>query len=190
MNKTILIIAAVLVTFASLPADAASHRRHQPQSVKVLPKNHHVITHRNRSYYVDQGRWFRRGNGGYVGIVAPIGAIVATLPGGYLSFGIGLNRYFYAAGTYYRHGPEGYAVVQKPNEAEAVLASSGSDKLVIYPAGQQSAEQTKQDRYECHSWAANDSGYDPSLPDSDPAYRSDYQRAMSACLEARNYVVK
>lgn len=41
----------------------------------------------------------------------------------------------------------------------------GSSQPVIYPAKGQSAKQQDQDRYECHSWAREQSdGYDPTQP--------------------------
>ncbi len=45
-------------------------------------------------------------------------------------------------------------------------------------------------QYECHEWVALESGFDPTASESDPLLRADYQRSMSACLEARDYVVK
>lgn len=102
---------------------------------------------------------------------------------------MGINRYFYFEGTYYRHVDNGYEVVEQPEDAE-VLASYGSDKLIIYPAADQSDELRDQDRYECHVWANEETGFDPTDSNSDPVLRADYRRAMTACLEARNYIVK
>ena len=36
--------------------------------------------------------------------------------------------------------------------------------LIIYPSKGQSAQQQSQDRYECHTWAVQQTGYDPSNP--------------------------
>lgn len=35
--------------------------------------------------------------------------------------------------------------------------------LYVYPAGDQTAEQTQKDRYDCYLWASRESGYDPAL---------------------------
>ena len=35
-------------------------------------------------------------------------------------------------------------------------------ELIVYPAHGQSAEQTDRDRYECHTWAVRQTGFDPS----------------------------
>lgn len=37
-------------------------------------------------------------------------------------------------------------------------------QLIIYPSQGQSQEQQDKDRYECHVWAVQQSGYDPSNP--------------------------
>jgi len=41
--------------------------------------------------------------------------------------------------------------------------------LYVYPANGQSPEQLERDRYECHIWAVQQTGVDPSRPDA-PAY--------------------
>ncbi len=183
-------IVLVLIIFVGgvASADASANRRGHHR-IDHLPKGHYAVTHSNKSYFFNAGRWYRHDGRAYISIVAPIGARVSTLPRGYLSFGIGLNRYFYLGGTYYRQIPSGYEVIEKPAEAEKVLATTGSDRLVIYPAGGQPPEQVKRDRYECHVWSAQETGYDPSSADADPAYRSDYNRGLGACLTARSYVV-
>jgi hypothetical protein len=63
-------------------------------------------------------------------------------------------------------------------------------RLFIYPAAGQSKEQTADDRYECHVWAADRSGYDPTLGGGKASDAADYQRAFVACMEGRHYVVK
>jgi len=47
----------------------------------------------------------------------------------------------------------------------AIGASSalGSD-VIIYPAKGQSPEQQNRDRYECHTWAVQQTGFDPTKP--------------------------
>ncbi len=39
-------------------------------------------------------------------------------------------------------------------------------RVFVYPANGQSPEQTERDRYECHMWAVQQTGVDPSRPDS------------------------
>jgi hypothetical protein len=42
--------------------------------------------------------------------------------------------------------------------------SSRAQDIYIYPAKGQSQEQQGRDRYECHSWAVRQTGFDPSRP--------------------------
>jgi hypothetical protein len=68
--------------------------------------------------------------------------------------------------------------------------------MFIYPRQGQSEEQQKIDFDECHSWAVNQTGFDPKNPpegDSKAQRRqksSDYLRAISACLDARGYTLR
>jgi hypothetical protein len=39
-------------------------------------------------------------------------------------------------------------------------------RVFVYPANGQSPEQTERDRYECHTWAVQQTGVDPSRPDA------------------------
>jgi hypothetical protein len=43
--------------------------------------------------------------------------------------------------------------------------------IYVYPARGQSPEQLERDRYDCHVWAVQQSGYDPSRPGTAPAGR-------------------
>jgi hypothetical protein len=48
------------------------------------------------------------------------------------------------------------------------------------------------DKFECHRWAAGQTGFDPTQVGggSAPGKRADYFRAQAACLEGRGYSVK
>ena len=67
--------------------------------------------------------------------------------------------------------------------------ATASATFCVYPRNGQTEQQTSTDRYECHSWAVNQTGFDPTQSNSsgNPA---DYRRAMIACLEARGYSAK
>lgn len=73
--------------------------------------------------------------------------------------------------------------------------AAGSSRVFIYPRNGQPEAQQSLDRYECHTWANTQSGFDPSapgggVPPAEAASRREtYQRAMAACLEARGYSV-
>ena len=48
--------------------------------------------------------------------------------------------------------------------ASATLSAGALAQQFVYPAKGQSPQQQKKDEYECHAWAAKQSGYDPSNP--------------------------
>ena len=67
--------------------------------------------------------------------------------------------------------------------------------MIIYPKNGQSKDQQAADEYECHNWARSRTGFDPTDPnsglgsgDADRAH-GNYDRAMSACLQGRDYQV-
>jgi len=64
--------------------------------------------------------------------------------------------------------------------------------LIVYPKNGQSEAQQGTDKFECHRWAAGQTGFDPTQATGAPApgKRSDYFRAQAACLEGRGYTVK
>jgi hypothetical protein len=76
------------------------------------------------------------------------------------------------------------------------VQAPASNELFIYPKNGQSAEQQSQDRYDCHRWAVDNSGFDPTrqdggvAPEQAVAKRNEYYRAQVACLEGRGYTVK
>ena len=46
----------------------------------------------------------------------------------------------------------------------AVPQATWAQGLIIYPSKGQSPQQLSRDRYECHTWAVQQTGYDPSNP--------------------------
>jgi hypothetical protein len=71
-----------------------------------------------------------------------------------------------------------------------------TDNVFIYPKNGQSDEQQATDKYECHKWANQQSGFDPTqsgggVPaEQNASAHAAYNRAMGACLEGRGYSVK
>ena len=51
----------------------------------------------------------------------------------------------------------------------ALLASSALAQQFVYPAKGQSADQQKKDEFECHQWAVQKSGFDPTKPQEQAA---------------------
>jgi hypothetical protein len=62
------------------------------------------------------------------------------------------------------------ACVTPPPRTVAVAAPP-PQKIFVYPSNGQSPEQTDRDRYECHVWAVQQTGVDPSRADANPYER-------------------
>jgi hypothetical protein len=114
--------------------------------------------------------------------------------GPYVGFGYG----FYGPYSYYSpwYGPRFGVGVRLGDRypARRVRATERGEqrvlKLYVYPAAGQSEAQTAEDRYQCHVWAADESGHDPTLGAGSRDEAESYTRAFTACMEGRNYVVK
>jgi hypothetical protein len=167
-------------------------------AVPILPSGHRVIPYRGQNYYYHGGVWYRPSGSRFVVILPPVGLVVPFLPSFYTTIWYGGLPYYYAGGVYYVWRPEfsSYTVAAPPPESEVNVPSATSDQMFIYPKRGQSEQQQATDRYECHSWASNQTGFDPTKPlggqseSQLSSKRADYQRAMKACLEARGYSVQ
>jgi hypothetical protein len=79
--------------------------------------------------------------------------------------------------------------------AAPAAGTSGTQKVpkvFLYPRSGQSADQQARDRYDCYRFAVGQSGFDPlhagaSPPGGAGEQQSDFERAQSACFEARGY---
>jgi hypothetical protein len=111
----------------------------------------------------------------------------------YFGFGYGFGPYPYYSPWY---GPTFGVGIHVGNRypAQRVRTEERSEqralKLYVYPAAGQSESRTADDRFQCHTWAADQSGYDPTLGAGSRDEAESYTRAFTACMEARNYVVK
>jgi hypothetical protein len=162
-------------------------------------------------YWYAGGVWYRPYGAGWVVIAPPVGVFVPVLPTYYTTVWFGGVPYYYADDAYYvyRGDGVGYEVVTPPANATPETpapaaappaappaAPAARADIFLYPRNGQSEAQQATDRYECHRWAADQTGFDPTAPSNgtaaspagaDPA---SYRRAMSACLEGRGYSVK
>lgn len=85
--------------------------------------------------------------------------------------------------------------VAVPVALTAGSASPGAQKgpkVFLYPKNGQSSDQQAHDRYDCYRFAVAQSGFDPmraggGTPAPAGEMQSDYERAQSACFEARGY---
>ncbi|MGO9931535.1 MAG: DUF6515 family protein [Steroidobacteraceae bacterium] len=184
-----------------------NHGRYYPSVGTVrpaLPAEYRPYYYRGAPYYFSGGVWYAPRGPGFVVVGPPVGLIIATLPPYYATVWIGGVPYYYANNVYYNWQPDqnGYAVVDPPADADAPSPPPGSGQippdggqmdLIIYPKNGQSKEQQAADQFECHNWAKGQTGFDPTQagggPGNSDVNRSNYNRAMSACLQARGYQV-
>src|ERR1700693_5115608 len=68
-------------------------------------------------------------------------------------------------------------VVAPPPPRTYAVPAPPPQKVFVSPANGQSAEQTDRDRYECHVWAVQQTGVDPSRADASPYERVVVQTA-------------
>lgn len=62
-----------------------------------------------------------------------------------------------------------------------VAMNAHAQSLMIYPAAGQSPQQQQQDKYNCHGWSVQQSGYDPSnppAPSAGPSFGSASKEAL------------
>jgi hypothetical protein len=191
------------------PADRGPHPRefrdaryHHDRSYPVrghvigaLPRDHRVVVHGGARYYFSGGVWYRPQGPRFAVIAPPIGLFVPFLPPYYSTVWLGGVPYYYANEVYYAHRGNGYVVIEPPKE-EVSQTPPPADQMFIYPRMGQDEKQQADDRFACHQWAVNQTGFDPTQPPGgspEPQKiekRADYQRAMGACLEGRGYTVK
>lgn len=169
------------------------------QSLRTLPRDHRAVIHDHSRYYSSHGVWYRHGGRGYVVVAPPIGLFVPFLPLFYTTLWLNGIPYYYANETYYTETPGGYVVAEPPqgdiSQTPPTVDENTESKMFIYPRNGQSEKQQANDRYECHKWAVDQTSYDPTNISGIPAdqimqKRSDYQRAMAACLDSRGYTAK
>jgi len=181
--------------------DRHGHDRYYPSHgsiVPTLPDGYRHYRYDGRSYFFRGGVWYAPRGPRFVVVSPPVGLLIGVLPPFYTTLWFGGVPYYYADDVYYRWRPDlnGYMVVDPPDDGDRAPPATSADDLFVYPKNGQSSEQQAADRYECHAWARGQTGFDPTepqggVPASDTAQRrSDYLRAMTACLEARGYSVR
>ena len=67
--------------------------------------------------------------------------------------------------------PPGQVSPPQQGAAPAHHSSAGADNLTITPKNGQPEKQQWADRYECHKWAKDQSGFDPTLRPPDAVTR-------------------
>jgi len=182
--------------------DSRHHHNHYypPRGyiIPTLPSAHRVFHYHGTKYYWHNGIWYRPSGTRFIVVLPPFGILVPILPPFYTTIWVGAIPYYYADGVYYTWQPEyrSYVVTEPPPASDISENGTTSEQLFIYPKQGQSEAQQAKDRYECHSWAVSQTGYDPTQPGGNvpvaehTSKRAEYFRAMKACLEARGYSVQ
>ncbi|OLS63862.1 DUF6515 family protein [Pseudomonas putida] len=163
-------------------------------AIDRFPDRYWKVPYRGQDYFYSGGYWYRPHGSGYVVVTPPYGVRVSYLPDYAREMWIGGALFFLVADTYYQYqqASQEYVVVNPPQVQQPAPVQQGSGYDVIaYPMQGQSPQQQEQDRYQCHRWAVDQSGFDPSYANqAPPAQVADtYRRAMGACLAGRGYSV-
>jgi len=181
-----------------------NHNQYYPAPGHVVPApppGFRTVPHGGVPYYYHGGAWYRPYGYGYSVVPPPVGLVATFLPAYYTTVWFGGMPYYYANDVYYtyRQAAGGYVVVDPPagvpERVETAPPPAGAD-FFMYPRNGQSAQQQARDRYECHSWAVSQTGFDPTVAQGGVAAsqnaikRQDYLRAIAACLEGHGYTVK
>lgn len=174
------------------------HAQHYPRTgvrLPALPAHTPLVAWSGAHYGFHSGVWYSpAGRGGYVVVRPPLGIVVRDLPTLRTLVVVGGISYWYLNGVHYReHATGGYEGVANPASSFG-SASGAPGRLFVYPSQGQSAEVQATDEYECHRWAASQSGFDPvpvaAGQAANDASRADYVRAQTACLQGRGYSVR
>lgn len=164
--------------------------------VASAPRGSYRVRVGAERYWFNAGVWYHHDGAHIVVVDAPLGGVVPVLPPFYTTVVAGHVPYYYANDTYYVYAPrEGaYQVVAPTLDAPPVAAAPAAD-FFAYPRTGQSPQLQATDRSECGRWATEQTGFDANrapddaLPSVAGPRRSDYLRAISACLDARGYTV-
>lgn len=159
-----------------------------------FPDRYAQVPYRGRDYYFSNGYWYEPHGPRYVVVRPPYGVRVGYLPAYAEQVWINNVLFYLAAGTYYQYLNDSreYVVVNPPVQQPVVQAppAQGYD-VIAYPTYGQTPQQQEQDRYACHRWAVEQTGFDPaSASYAPPAQVADnYRRALGACLSGRGYSI-
>lgn len=166
--------------------------------VKSLPGQRRPIHYRGKNYFFVSGIWHISSGSHLVVVRPPLGIIVPILPPFYTTVWFHSTPYYYANDIYYVWRPDvnGYEVTVPPTTEGEPGVSYLADEVFAYPKNKQSEEQQADDRYACHRWGVDKTGYDPTQPPENLSVtalsqqRENYNRAMKTCLEGKGYSVR
>lgn len=179
-----------------LHGEVRGPRGRPPEVIVRVPPRAPTVVWEQVPYRYDRGVWYRPQGHGHVVVRPPYGVVIRERPYWATAVLVGGLTYLVANGVYYREQPErGWEVVPPPATMPGA-AAEGPGRLFIYPRHGQTAQQQRDDEFECHRWAAAQTGFDPTqaatgtLAPAEPRGRADYDRAFGACLDGRGYTVR
>ena len=198
--------AAVSAILMAGPADA---RVTTSIGIHVGSPSNHVGA---RHYHGVSPRHNHSGGTRWIGPRLSIGLYVPLLPIGFGTTWYNDSPYYAYRDNYYAADGRGYRVIDQPREdpmfsapgpAPVVAAppstssptpsyepSAKTGQLFAYPQKGQTDSEATFDRIECESWGSKQTGFFPGQSAESEPKKSDYQRAVAACLEGRGYTVR
>ncbi|KDN97353.2 DUF6515 family protein [Pseudomonas donghuensis] len=143
------------------------------QTIERFPERYWKVPYRGHDYFYSGGYWYRPQGPRYVVVTPPYGVRVNYLPDYAREVWVGSALLFLAAGTYYQY------------------LEDSREYVVVNPPTASAPQQLDRDRYECHRWAVQQTGFDPAAASYAPSAQvaDNYRRAQGACLSGRGYSV-
>jgi len=179
------------------------YRGYRGGYVKVVPRGALIIPFGGHRYHYHRSYgYYRPISSSFVVVAPPLGIVVPVLPTYYSTVVVRGVSYYHCDDAYYvwSDRDRGYRVVNAPEQEgysePRQQQPAAPEEIFAYPRQGQSSERESSDRYACHSWAVDQTGFDPTLPLGGVSEgealsgRADYQRAVEACLDARGYSVR
>jgi hypothetical protein len=203
-------IAFLAILSAAPPAWAQyqeQHRREQGNKQNLRDGQHSDATrrrdfqHNGHRMRLHDGRWHHWHGGHFRVAPPPLGFWLPHLPNIHRVWRSAGHTYYVIDNAWFRPAEQGgYIAIAAPSEPPVIISPPMSappsnhnnfvDDLYAYPKGTQTAARTLADKQECAQWSGSQVLADPwAVPYTD-AQKSNYVRAFSACMEARNYVVR
>jgi len=128
-KKLLVILVAIAMVSLTSEGFAQPRRRNAVTAHRVPrhgrffvrpPVGHKPVWVRGVRYRYHRGVFYRKRPFGYIVVRAPVGAVVAAIPIGFVTFVVGTDSYYYYGGVYYQRVPSGYVVVEPPPVAVSV----------------------------------------------------------------------
>ncbi len=112
-------------------ASSSHHGYHSSSTVVVLPSHTLHLRFGDGTYYYYRGYYYRECPSGYMGVPAPMGAVVPILPPTHRTIVIDGVLYHEYGGVYYKGGPAGYTIVPIAQTAQTSPAPVAQPAVVI-----------------------------------------------------------